>query len=85
MFALVSMWRITRVEISYKEKMCKRNSNLENFENTLSLIYTLCAMLEMMIETMFAIVSMIRLNGAEISNMPKCAKQTAISKSFKTL
>ena len=30
-------------------KMCKRNSYFENFENTVNLIYTLCAMLEMMI------------------------------------
>ena len=42
-------------------------------------------MLEMMIKTMFGIVSMMRLTGVEISNMPKCAKETAISKSFKTL
>ena len=39
-------------------------------------------MLEMMILTMFAIVSMMRLTGVEISNKPKCAKQTAISKTL---
>ena len=42
-------------------------------------------MLEMMIKTMFAIVSMMRRTGVEISNKPKCAKQTAISKTLKTL
>ena len=42
-------------------------------------------MLEMIIETMFAIAKMMRLTGVEISNKPKCAKQTAISKSFQTL
>ena len=42
-------------------------------------------MLEMMIKTMFAIVSMMRITGVDISKQPKCAKQTAISKSLKTL
>ena len=42
-------------------------------------------MLEMMIETMFAIFNMLLMTEVEISNMPKCAKQTAISKSLKTL
>ena len=65
--------------------MCKTKSYFENFENTVNLIYTVCAMLEMMIWTMFAIVSMMRLTGVEISNMPKSAKQTAISKTLKTL
>ena len=40
-------------------------------------------MLEMMIQTMFAIVSMMRITGVEISKKAKCAKQTAVSKSFK--
>ena len=42
-------------------------------------------MSEMIIYTMFAIVNMMRLTGVEISNKPKCAKQTAISKTMKTL
>ena len=42
-------------------------------------------MSEMMIKTMIAIVSMIRITGVEISKKSKCAKQTANSKSFKTL
>ena len=42
-------------------------------------------MLEMKIKTMFAIVNMLLMTGVEISNKPKCAKQTAISKSLKTL
>ena len=65
--------------------MCKTNSNFEKFENTVNLIYTVCAMSEMMIQTMFAIVNMMRITGVEISKKLKCAKQTGISKSFKTL
>ena len=42
-------------------------------------------MLEMMIQTMFAIVSMMRISGVEISKKAKCAKQTAFSKSLKAL
>ena len=47
--------------------MSKTNCNFEKFENTLNLIYTVCAMLEMMIYTMFAIYSMMRITGVEIS------------------
>ena len=42
-------------------------------------------MSEMMIKTMFAMVSMMRINAGEISKKSKCAKQTAISKSLKTV
>ena len=42
-------------------------------------------MLEMMIWTTFTIATMVRLTGVEISNKPKCAQQTAISKTIKTL
>ena len=42
-------------------------------------------MSEMMIWTMFAMVSMMRINGVEISKKSKCAGRTAISKSFKRL
>ena len=42
-------------------------------------------MSEMMIQTMFAIVNMMRITGVEISKKAKCAKQTAFSKSLKTL
>ena len=42
-------------------------------------------MSEMMIQTMFAIDNMIDITGVEISKKSKCAKQTAISKSLKTL
>ena len=47
--------------------MCKTNSNLEKFENAVSLIYPVCAMSEMMIKTMFGIVSLMRTTGVEIS------------------
>ena len=42
-------------------------------------------MSEMMIKTMFAIVSMMRITGVEISKKAKYAKQSAFSKSLKTL
>ena len=45
----------------------------------------MCAMSEMMTYTMFAILSMMRITGIEISKKSKCAKPTANSKSLKTL
>ena len=42
-------------------------------------------MSEMMIQTMFAIVNMMPMTGVEISKKSKCAEQTAVSKSLKTL
>ena len=42
-------------------------------------------MSEIMIYTMFAIGSMMRIIGVEIWKKSKCAKQTANSKSLKTL
>ena len=42
-------------------------------------------MSEMMIQTMFAMVSMMRINAVEIWKKSKGAKQTAISKSLKTV
>ena len=42
-------------------------------------------MSEMIIETMFAMVTMMRLTGVEVSKKSKCAKQRAISKSLKSL
>ena len=42
-------------------------------------------MLVMIIYTMFALVNVLLMTGVEISNKPKCAKQTAISKTMKTL
>ena len=47
--------------------MCKTNYSFEKFKNALNLIYTECAMLEMMITTMFEIVSMMRITTVEIS------------------
>ena len=55
------------------------------FENTIDLIYTVCAMSELRIKTMFTIVNMMRITGALILKKSKCAEQTAISKSLKTL
>ena len=42
-------------------------------------------MSEMMISTMFAMVTMMRITGVEVSKTSECAKQTAISKSLKSL
>ena len=42
------MMRITIGEIS-KKSMCGTNRNFEKFENTVNLIYTMCAMSEMVI------------------------------------
>ena len=50
-----------------------------------TLVYGIILGLSQYQQTTFAIVSMMRLTGVEISNKPKCAKQTAISKSFKML
>ena len=65
--------------------MCRTNCNFEKLQNTVNLIHTVCGMSELMIYTMFAIVSMIRITGVEISKKSKCAKQTANSESLKTL
>ena len=62
--------------------MCRTNSNFEMFENTINLIYTVCAMTEMMISSMFSIVNMMRFTGSVISKKSKRAEQTAISKSL---
>ena len=42
-------------------------------------------MSEMLIWTIFAIAKMMGITGVVISKKPKCAEQTAISKSWKTL
>ena len=42
-------------------------------------------MSEMMIYPLFAMVSVMRITGVEISKKSKCAKQTAVSKSLKSL
>ena len=49
MFAIVNMMRITGVVISKNSERAEKNSNFEKFENTENLIYTVCAMSEMMI------------------------------------
>ena len=85
MFAIVNMMRITGAVISKNSKMCRTNSNFEKFENTVNLISNVCAMSEMMISTMFAIVNIMRITGLIISKKSKCVQQTAISKSLKTL
>ena len=80
MFRIVSMMRITGVEIS---RNVQNKQQIKEFENTGNLIYSLCAMSEMMIQTMCAIVSLMRITGVEISKKSKCAKQTANRKVLK--
>ena len=55
--------------------MCKTNSNFEKLEITVNHIYTVCAMSEMMIKTMFAMISLMRITGVETSKKSKCAKK----------
>ena len=49
MFAIVNMMRITGVEISKKSKCAKETGISKSFKNTVNLLYTVCAMLEMLI------------------------------------
>ena len=46
--------------------MCKTNGNFEKFENNVNLLYTVCAMSEMIISALFAMVSMMRITGVDI-------------------
>ena len=81
---MVSMMRITGVEISKKSKCPKQTVISKSFERFKSDIHSV-RNVEMMIQTIFAIASMMRITGVEISKKAKCAKQTAFSKSLKTL
>ena len=65
--------------------MCKTNCNFEKFEIAVNRIYTVRATSELMIKTIFAMVSMMRITGVELSKQSKCAEQTGISKSLKSL
>ena len=65
--------------------MCRTNSNFEKFERNCK-SYIHCVRHVGNDELNYsAIVNMMRITGEEISKQSKCAKQTAISKSFKTL
>ena len=85
MFAIVNMMRMIGVVISKKSKCAEQTAISKSLKYTVNLIYTVCAMSEMMIQTMFAIVNMMPITGVEISKKSKCAEQTAVSKSLKTL
>ena len=63
--------------------MCKTNSNFEKSQNSLNLIYTVCALSEMMIYPLFAMLNIMAIRVVEISKKSKSAEQTAISKSLK--
>ena len=64
--------------------MWKTNTNLEKSQHNLNMIYTVCAMSEITIQILFAIVSMVRITAVQISKTLKYAKQTVIPKSSKT-
>ena len=53
-----------------KAKMCKTNCNVEKFENTVNVIYTVWPMSEMMISITFSKVSKVRISGVQISLKP---------------
>ena len=63
----------------------QKEEQFRKVESTINPIYTVCAMSGMMIYTILAIVSMMRITGVVISKKSKCANQTANSESFKTL
>ena len=65
--------------------MCKTNCNFEKFQKTSNMIYTVSTMWDIMLKTMLLIVGTVRITAVQISKKLKCAKQTAISKSLKTL
>ena len=79
------MMRITWVAISKKSKSEEQRGISKSLKFPVNLICTVCALSEMMIQTMFAIVNMMRITGVVISKKSKCAEQIAISKSLKTL
>ena len=54
--------------------LCRTSCNFEKFENIGNLIYTVCAMSEMIISSMFAIVSMMRITGVEILHISSFSK-----------
>ena len=84
-FAIVNMTRITGVEISKMSKCAKQTAIMKGLKNTVNVIYSVCAMSEMMIYPMFAIRNIMAIRVVENSKTSKCAKRTAISKIFKTL
>ena len=65
--------------------MWKTNCNFEKFQKDVNPLYTVGATSEMIFKTMFPIPSVVGITGVEISQKPKCAKPTAIFKTFKTL
>ena len=73
MFAIVNMIPITGVVISKKSKCAEQTAISKTLKKKVNLRYTVCAMSEMMIYTMFAIVNMIRITGVVISKKSKCA------------
>ena len=58
---------------------------MKSLKNTVNVIHSVCAMSEMMIYPMFAMRNIMAIRVVENSKKSKCAKQTAISKIFKTL
>ena len=65
--------------------MCKTNRNYEKFEKHCKSFIRCVRHFGNDELNYFAIVNMMRITGVEITKKSKCAKQTAISKSLKTL
>ena len=84
MFAIVNMMRITRVVIWKSQNVQNKQQFRKVLKHCKSYIHCVrCVGNDDL--NYFAIVTMMRITGVVISKKSKCAKQTAISKSLKTL
>ena len=83
MFAIVSMMRISGVDISKKSKCAKQTGNSKILKNCKSYIHFVRHVGND--DLNYVCHSMMRIHREEISKKSKCAKQTANSKSLKTL
>ena len=81
MFGIVSMMRITGVEIAKKSKCAKQTANRKVLKHCKSYIH--CVRHVRNDDLNYVWHSMMRITGVEISKMSKCAKQTANRKVLK--
>ena len=81
MFGIVSMMRLTGVEISKKSKCAKQTANRKVLKHCKSYIHFLRHVGND--DLNYVLHSMMRLTGVEISKKSKCAKQTANRKVLK--
>ena len=85
MFAIVNMMRITGVEISKNSKSAEQTAISKSFKKHCKSFIHCVRHVGNDELNYFAIFNMMRITGVVISKESKCAKQTAISKSFKKL